>query len=225
MSGCPRPLRLAATLVVFALLGAVATVAVAWGCTRYSNFNINEEVSDAHVVAMLAERGSPEVQYPVDSYTMRGFGIKMLECTASEDESGPTNFAGLFLFDSGWPTHCLRAEWLTSGHTSGRGKIEIEQRYGFSTGRSPRDGQPIYDDFTLPTHPLWPGFAVNTAFYGALFAFLWFAPGVVRRRVRRRRGQCPACGYPRPPQPPHDISIDTNTCSECGAALHSRSHV
>jgi hypothetical protein len=48
---------------------------------------------------------------------------------------------------------------------------------------------------TLPTTVLWPGFALNTAFYGTLAFLLWSAPGFVRKKRRRRRGLCAACGY------------------------------
>jgi hypothetical protein len=58
---------------------------------------------------------------------------------------------------------------------------------------------------------LWPGFALDTAFYGTLVFLLWSAPGVVRRRARLRRGACPACGY--------DLKGGSagGTCPECGA--------
>jgi hypothetical protein len=47
----------------------------------------------------------------------------------------------------------------------------------------------------LPKSIIWPGFAINTIFYAAIVWALFFAPGAVRRRVRRKRGQCAACGY------------------------------
>ena len=46
---------------------------------------------------------------------------------------------------------------------------------------------------------LWPGFAINTISYAAIVWILFTVPGVaVRRRVRRKRGQCAACGYSLP---------------------------
>ena len=59
---------------------------------------------------------------------------------------------------------------------------------------------------------LWPGFAINTIFYAAMLWLLFAAPGYVRRRVRVRRGLCPACAYP----------IGTSdVCTECGKPLRS----
>ena len=62
--------------------------------------------------------------------------------------------------------------------------------------------------------PVLPGFALDTAFYGGLAFVVWGAPGLVRRRVRRRRGRCAACGY--------DLSgaggAGRGLCPECGGA-------
>ena len=60
------------------------------------------------------------------------------------------------------------------------------------------------------------GFAINTMFYAAMLWLLFAAlhpGGFVRRRIRARRGQCPACAYP--------IGA-SNVCTECGVALRVR---
>jgi len=62
----------------------------------------------------------------------------------------------------------------------------------------------------LPLRPLWPGFAVNTLFYAGVLWMMFALPFALRRRLRRRRGQCPACAYPVGQSP---------VCTECGAAF------
>jgi hypothetical protein len=75
-----------------------------------------------------------------------------------------------------------------------------------------------YGHRALPCVPIWPGFAINTAFYAAILWLLFAAPFALRRRFvirgRVRRGQCPACAYP----------VGSSTvCTECGKALPSPS--
>lgn len=65
----------------------------------------------------------------------------------------------------------------------------------------------------LVARPVWPGFLVNTAFYGAVLASLFWALVIPRRFVREvgrmRRGCCVSCGY--------DLGYDfVPGCPECG---------
>ena len=62
----------------------------------------------------------------------------------------------------------------------------------------------------LPWAPVWPGFAINTIFYAAVLWLLFAAPFALRRRIRARRGQCPACAYP--------VGA-SDVCTECGRRL------
>jgi hypothetical protein len=59
----------------------------------------------------------------------------------------------------------------------------------------------------IPCRPIWTGLGINTAFYGAIFWFIWFAPRYVRRWMRVRKRRCALCNYPRG---------DSDYCSECG---------
>jgi hypothetical protein len=47
----------------------------------------------------------------------------------------------------------------------------------------------------VPLGILWGGFAANTALATGMWFCILFAPGIVRRAIRRHRGECPRCGY------------------------------
>lgn len=78
---------------------------------------------------------------------------------------------------------------------------------GFGDGDRPR---------ALPLRPEWPGFAINTALYGAIAYLVLFGAGTLRRARRRRRGLCPHCGYDR-----RGLGADS-LCPECGHATPLR---
>ena len=62
----------------------------------------------------------------------------------------------------------------------------------------------------FPTGILWPGFIINTIFWGAIAWMLIRGPFEFRRRWREVRGRCGACGYP---------WGRSSVCTECGADL------
>ncbi len=62
----------------------------------------------------------------------------------------------------------------------------------------------------VPLQPLWMYATINTAFYAAILWMLVRGPVVLRRMIRRRRGLCPACGYP--------VGVSP-VCTECGQPL------
>ena len=64
-----------------------------------------------------------------------------------------------------------------------------------------------FQDRKLPLRPMWPGFLYSTLMYGAFAWVLLFMPGVMRKRLRARRGLCLECAYPL-----GDFAI----CPECG---------
>ena len=89
----------------------------------------------------------------------------------------------------GWPLPALLAEVPTPDGGAWRTTIELS------------------NTVELACWPIWPGFAINTIFYAAMLWVVFFVPGIVKRRVRRRRGLCPACAYP--------VSA-SKVCTECG---------
>ncbi len=66
---------------------------------------------------------------------------------------------------------------------------------------------------SLPLRPIWPGFAINTLFYGTLLWLLIYGLSVMRRFLRLKRGLCPKCAYP---------VGESEICSECGITLPRR---
>jgi hypothetical protein len=64
----------------------------------------------------------------------------------------------------------------------------------------------------VPLKPVWPGFAVNTLIYAGAAVAGVRSVGMVRSWMRRRRGNCPECGYP---------IGQAAICTECG---HKRAH-
>jgi hypothetical protein len=80
------------------------------------------------------------------------------------------------------------------------------------------DSWPLLDVYVLPTKAIWPGFAINTAFY-AFVLWMLFAlggtPFALRKWRRIRRGLCPKCGY--------DLrgggSSESTACPECGTTV------
>jgi hypothetical protein len=112
------------------------------------------------------------------------------------DNDGRVVYAYLRSNDAGWP---LRA--LSCGrHEEG---LPLELDFAYRLGLKGKDP-------SLPIRPIWPGFAINTLFYGGILWLLFAAPVALRRWRRVRRGLCPACAYP---------VGESAVCTECGAAV------
>jgi hypothetical protein len=115
----------------------------------------------------------------------------------------------------GWPMRALTASsfigpWNPSEPLP-RLSGFITLREGAFPGRQNRALWPHYPGaMTLPFSPYWPGFAVDTALYAAIALTFWPIPAAIRRRLRRARNHCPACGYDLKGAP-------SPTCPECGA--------
>lgn len=115
------------------------------------------------------------------------------------------NGGALLLQESagGWP---MLALW-TSRESIDEAYATTRSTPLAATGRAEVGGR------VFPYRPLWPGFAVNTA----IFAALWFvvlgptlsALNTIQRRSRTNRGLCASCGY-QLKDTPGDL------CPECG---------
>ncbi len=203
------------TIVAFVLAGAVANVAVAWGCAYYyaanpkslANSPLRElSGSDAQpLVHRHLNLGAPR-DYDYNAQTSLGFGWRQRLLTAwPPDEakffSNPVNERVVAVICAGWPVLSLQGErHFEPG--------PVTYRFAWLAQES------LVGEWRfIPLRPIWPGFVANTVLYGAL---LWLAiPGllVLRRLVRVRRGRCPGCGYP---------CSESAVCSECGRMLPPR---
>jgi hypothetical protein len=103
---------------------------------------------------------------------------------------------------AGWPLTCLTGERHTIGVSTRQHGLAEPPRAVRELNVKPRR--------VLPLRPLWLGLVVDTALYAAA---VWMAvPGslLLRSTLRRRRGQCSACGY-------NLRHVDHRACPECGA--------
>lgn len=75
-----------------------------------------------------------------------------------------------------------------------------------------RNSPPVY----LPTDIVWRGMFANIACFAIFFALVAPVRLALRRAIRRRRGQCAACGYDL-----RGLSAEASRCPECGAACDS----
>lgn len=220
-------------LAVFALIGAVLTAAVAWGSTLVlarawtsiafyeSRVRIPvptpadwpEDVLKNGAAKRIAGAEETRYQFLFIVEEQPGAGlVEYLAEGAKEKRPGAIHSVrrvDLRIVRAGWPLFALRHEyWIeTEERLSGATSKRMRRTVGHPT--SPwRLGLAI-GNRRLGIGPLWPGFAANTAMYGATALVLWSSPGLVRRIARRRRGCCIACGYE---------LMGMTTCPECGAA-------
>jgi hypothetical protein len=115
----------------------------------------------------------------VTGYASRGRVLRVAAC--GKNASGNSASIGQLSFTAGFPFLALE------GMIASENSIQLK-RAGIWVG-------PAASKRFLPTGPLWPGFALDTAFYAAIAFTLWSAPGAIRRHRRRARGECPACNY------------------------------
>jgi len=208
------------------IAGAIVNVAVAWACAAWAQQDrwTSERAIDVphRWPEYLARLGWPA---PVSATVREGIGVgaTVVEIAGGDpdaawERSGPGSdktYVSLEVRQFGVPFRGL--QWELHGIRAGpRGKDMVEaafQAAGMRTGidvsglvGATRTGRIR----SLPLTPLWPGVFVNTLFYAVALGLLFVVPNALRRRLRRRRGQCVAYGYPIGASP---------VCAECGAAV------
>ncbi len=86
---------------------------------------------------------------------------------------------------SGWPFVAIALD-----HMDGRSASSFR-------GWDPPDWIPAQEAGYLPTTPIWLGLTLNVAFYSVITFALYSMSGLIRRRIRKSRQLCVACGYSR----------------------------
>jgi hypothetical protein len=206
-------------LLLFLLAGAIINVAVAWGCALYSPFWPDHGWRHAECQIKLVDWSEDTIPFAIpaklqgdrENGVVESIGLQLCFMSTSELVVDAATRCSAIRMRSGMPMYSLTASrWMLPEGPDIR--LCGGQFIAFTNRRGSRaeldwlsEGGRIW-----PLKPLWPGFAINTIFYAAIVWFLFFAPGAIRRRVRRKRGQCAACAYP--------VGA-SDSCTECGGAV------
>jgi hypothetical protein len=199
-------------IVIGLLLGVVTTVGVAWGCrvlspitkreTRFTRQGDEIRASQMNVrighdiVVNLADRyATPDIQQLEAEYRAK-------QVVLPGSWRSPATFEATI---AGWPAPALYGErwrWPLARFdeaTLSRKPPSDSERIGYMYAlpvpvRIERDWLPLRSA-GLPLCPVWPGFLIDTLFYGMIWFGLLFGYTSVRRALRCRLGRCPHCGY------------------------------
>ena len=202
--------RIALTLALFLLLGAIINVAVAWSLALFKPMRYQVSLN-----GMFEPTTIPNWDVAV----IPRWGAVFIYAQASDrmKREGPVDPAKI-------PQWSLAAS-PPSRVDAQRERSITEIAYGWPLVASfSRESWPApvewglripwfskYDRRTLPLRPFWPGFAINTIFYAAILWLLFAFTFALRRRMRAHRGRCVGCGY--------DLrgrAVESNACPECG---------
>jgi hypothetical protein len=208
----PRAQRVAIRVAACAVIGAVATVGVAWGCAAFANaqnFLHIQELKGGFGRIELPPRlhnwvphrwtGFDEVGAPdfvsAGRLSAIGTGFQSDSVKIEVTRSYPTvvRMFELTVVRSGLPWPGLVC-WADEA-TELPGAHDFVWRGGSRAGSLRLPMLEFNQRRPLPWTPLLPGFALDTAFYAGIALTLWSAPTLIRRHLRRARGHCPACNY------------------------------
>ncbi len=205
-------------ILLFLLLGAVANVAVAWGCVLLANHVWSSEAmadpNPEHATPSAWRRSVPGSwpKAPISERTHERKWFRVVQQSwHSEDPLWREAYKREGILD-----YYVLSEWrigVPAKALSYDSHVHLAREGGpLSTTRLLEHAIPAppgKQRLAFPAHPIWPGFAVNTLLYGTLFCVLTCLAIAVRRFLRLRRGLCPQCAYP---------MGESAVCSECGKA-------
>ncbi len=215
-------------IAICLLLGAITTVAVAWGCafliditTAATNVAGVKGLGGQDWVILRHDRGSAvrvralavsglagyEEIYPTDPSPLPAWG--RLGAQLSEQRTGEpfTRAADAY----GWP---MLSMWCGFAWDTEHWPDALIVPPLSAITVAPRPGV-AFESMSLRALPLrliWPGFGLGVALYGLPWFGLLFGRGIARRWLRRHRGLCLACGY--------DLRGAVHErCPECGVVV------
>jgi hypothetical protein len=218
-------------------LGVVTTVGVAWGLVAIAANDWPkgpppEEVSNTGVRSRFDEVFGPsdwgdlewaslwawDRHWPGVVIEARNYRADIHSPTAGRPLNG-----GITTLRAGWPVLSLTD---VSGFLYRDGDVAKRRFSGIQLGDDTFVSRWLPTNWppSLPLRPLWPGFLINTLFYAAIVFGLFFAPGLTKRAIRRKRGRCVNCGYDlrghissgSPHPGPLREGEGTVRCPECG---------
>ncbi len=209
-------------IVVSLMVGVVVTVLVAWGLDRFTPAAVNPSTIPPLVWPVGVPSDWPMVPDSAEhqlragaTYEFHGANLHQAWETKFADPAVTLYTQSEKLY--GWPCRAL-GKW-----SGGTRTLNIVTDLDVGTMRA---GMPwpanwptarTWDDDRLPVYPLWPGFALNTLFYGAFARVALAGVSHVKNRRRPKPGMCPVCRYP--------IS-GLIVCPECGTSVsHAMDHV
>jgi len=205
------------------ILGAVTTVAVAWGLAVFGKQELARSKSIIHEEYYAFLHDGPgrerigfqstrvaEDKMAAWEATNAVWELAMIRaCVVAQTSEWPeeipadwqlrvsampgfaTDNANLYVFERyGWPCLGIEATIEFGGDPVG---AEVFGGIDYTSEITPSIH--LHDVRFLPIRPVWPGFLIDTLFYGGIWLGLFFGVGAARRGVRRRRGRCVRCGY------------------------------
>ncbi len=187
-------------LASWLLAGGLATACVAWmHILVFLPPGVGEEISAEEAAALIesAFQERKEIdQCHGNEQRRMGWSRKIAECYTGDARW----VLHVTVLSAGWPAYCLRGSMRWSP-----GSRKYERALELPEWMTPRTRRMLVE--FLPLRPIWPGFAINTLFYALLVWLLCRALLHLRSFIRRRRGLCPACAFPKGESP---------VCVECG---------
>jgi hypothetical protein len=184
-------------VLVSAVAGAAATFIVAWSISLASlEMRMHSAILLAGGARGWESASSPPDGWPPEKFvTLSSHGAILEEECAWPESPGSTRHS--LRYSVGWPYLSVRATSRTWSELTGPRTVTTHWTHNglLLPARYFQDSLTMMHKWPLPIRPLWPGFAIDTAFYGTLAFLFWSAPGFVWRTRRRRRGLCVGCGY------------------------------